>query len=40
MDPEFINSESRAAKSVAGYNYIKEIGNGGYGYVYLSAEPG
>jgi len=40
MDPDFINSESRAAKSVAGYNYIKEIGNGGYGYVYLFSRTG
>jgi serine/threonine protein kinase len=40
MESEFINSESRAAKSEAGYNYVKEIGNGGYGYVYLFSRTG
>ena len=40
MDSEFINSENRAAKSEAGYNYVKEIGSGGYGYVYLFTRTG
>src|SRR2546426_8048246 len=35
MGSKSINSESGRAMSEAGYRFIKEIGNGGYGYVYL-----
>jgi serine/threonine protein kinase len=42
MEFKSINPESGRAISVTGYRFIKEIGNGGYGYVYLfdRARPG
>ena len=35
MEPRPINSEIRKVRSEAGYEYIREIASGGYGYVYL-----
>jgi serine/threonine protein kinase len=35
MEPTSTDPESREARSEAGYDYIKEIASGGYGYVYL-----
>jgi eukaryotic-like serine/threonine-protein kinase len=35
MEPGPVDSEIREAKSEPGYDYIKEIASGGYGYVYL-----
>lgn len=34
------NPETREARSEAGYDYIREIANGGYGYVYLFSRVG
>ena len=35
METRSIDSESGRTVSEAGYRFIKEIGNGGYGYIYL-----
>jgi serine/threonine protein kinase len=35
MESGTTNSENREARSEAGYDYIREIASGGYGYVYL-----
>ena len=40
MESELINSERRAVRSESGYDYIKEIGSGGYGYIYLFSKTG
>jgi serine/threonine protein kinase len=34
------NPDTREARSEAGYDYIREIANGGYGYVYLFSKVG
>jgi eukaryotic-like serine/threonine-protein kinase len=40
MDSKAIDSEYSEAKSQEGYEFIREIGSGGYGYVYLFRRKG